>query len=65
MAKKGGTGQNVPAFIVMHDTTLDDLCSKMPTSVESLRAVTGIGESKLEKYGKQILDVLARFQTGS
>jgi len=56
--------QDIAPFIVMHDTTLDDLCRRRPRSMEELMLVSGIGERKAEKYGAQILDALKRFQSG-
>jgi ATP-dependent DNA helicase RecQ len=56
--------QNIAPFIVMHDTTLDDLCRVRPSSMKQLVGVFGIGELKAKKYGAQILDALKRFQAG-
>jgi ATP-dependent DNA helicase RecQ len=56
--------QNVPPFVVMHDTTLDALCRQRPGSVHELLRVPGIGERKAEQYGAQILDALKRFDAG-
>lgn len=52
------------AFIVMHDTTLDELCRIRPTSMAELLSVSGIGERKAELYGQQILDALAEYDRG-
>ncbi len=57
--------QNTPAFIVMHDTTLDEICRIRPRSLRELLHVSGIGERKAELYGQQILDALRRFEKGS
>ena len=57
--------QNTPAFVVMHDTTLDAICRARPGSLQELLLITGIGERKAELYGRQILDVLARFRAGA
>ena len=57
--------QAVPAFVVMHDTTLDELCRARPTSFATIRRVPGFGERKTELYGPGILDALAQFQRGS
>src|SRR5712691_3760189 len=57
--------QNTPAFIVMHDTTLDEISRIRPRSLRELLQVSGIGERKAELYGQQILDVLRRFEKGS
>jgi ATP-dependent DNA helicase RecQ len=51
----------IAAFIVMHDTTLEDLCHKRPSSLAEIRAVSGFGERKTELYGLQILNALKEF----
>jgi ATP-dependent DNA helicase RecQ len=56
--------RKVPAFVVMHDTSLDDLCRRKPTSLEELRQVHGFGEKKTADHGPQILNVLAEFRCG-
>jgi len=43
--------QGVPAYIVMHDTSLEELCRVQPRSVAALSTVTGFGERKIEAYG--------------
>jgi ATP-dependent DNA helicase RecQ len=57
--------QNVPAFIVLHDTTLDEICRSRPSSLAGLLQVSGIGERKAELYGRPILDALRRFRGGA
>jgi ATP-dependent DNA helicase RecQ len=57
--------QNVPAFVVMHDTTLDEICQTRPSSLAGLLQVSGIGERKAELYGQQILEALRRFRGGA
>jgi ATP-dependent DNA helicase RecQ len=57
--------QGLPAFIVMHDTSLDALCRKRPRTLSELQAIPGFGERKIEIYGEQILAALARFETGA
>ena len=56
---------NVPAYIVLHDTALDDLCRKRPRSLAELLRVTGIGERKAELYGSEIFAVLEAFDRGA
>jgi ATP-dependent DNA helicase RecQ len=53
--------QNIAAFIVMHDTTLDELCRVRPSTLAELRRVSGFGDRKVEKYGQQILDALKSY----
>ncbi len=56
--------RRVAAFIVMHDTSLDDLCRKRPASLDELRGVSGFGERKTEVYGELILEALRNYQPG-
>jgi ATP-dependent DNA helicase RecQ len=57
--------QGVPAFVVLHDTTLEEICRRRPSSIADLRGVTGIGERKAEVYGKGILAALERYGSGA
>lgn len=56
--------QKVAAFVIMHDSTLDDLCKVRPSSMNDLLRVSGIGHLKAEKYGREILETLRRFRAG-
>ena len=57
--------QNTPAFVILHDTTLDEICRIRPRSIAELLRVSGIGERKAELYGAQILAALGQFEKGS
>jgi ATP-dependent DNA helicase RecQ len=57
--------QGVPAFVVMHDTTLEELCRKQPKSVQELMSVSGIGIKKSQTYGLKIIEALNKFRTGA
>ncbi len=57
--------QGVPAFVVMHDTTLDEICRIRPSSIAQLMTVTGIGERKADMYGQRILATLERYRQGA
>ncbi len=57
--------QGVPAYVVMHDTSLEELCRVRPKSLFELRAVIGFGDRKVEFYGEQILEALADFDRGA
>ena len=52
-------GQGVPAYVVFADKTLVAIAETAPTSIDDLRGVFGIGEAKLERYGAQVLKVVA------
>jgi superfamily II DNA helicase RecQ len=49
----------VPAYVVLHDATLRELASLRPQTLEELAGVKGFGPVKLERYGDDLLAVLA------
>jgi superfamily II DNA helicase RecQ len=49
----------VPAYVVLHDATLRALATAKPTSELDLAAVKGFGPAKLERYGADVLAVIA------
>ena len=51
--------QGVPAYVIFHDATLREIATSGPSTLDQLGTITGIGESKLEKYGEQLLATLA------
>jgi ATP-dependent DNA helicase RecQ len=55
----------LPAYVIMHDTSLDHLCQVQPRSLEDIRKVSGFGERKTEMYGPAILEALERFRNGA
>jgi ATP-dependent DNA helicase RecQ len=57
--------RGIPAYVVMHDTSLDELCRVRPRTLGELRGVSGFGDKKTEMYGPGILDVLAEFGRGA
>ncbi|ELP98016.1 DNA helicase RecQ [Xanthomonas translucens] len=50
--------QNVPAFVIFHDSTLRNIAEQRPTSLDELAHVGGIGGTKLVRYGQQLIDIV-------
>jgi ATP-dependent DNA helicase RecQ len=50
--------QGLPAYVIFHDATLREIAATRPSSLAALGTVSGIGETKLTRYGQQVLDVL-------
>jgi len=50
--------QGVPAYVVFHDRTLTELAARRPADLIELEALPGIGRSKLDRYGKALLEIL-------
>jgi len=50
--------QNVPAYVIFHDSTLRNIAEQRPGSLGELAQVGGIGGTKLERYGPQVLETI-------
>ena len=55
VAKEQGT----PAYVIFHDATLRQIAATPPSTLSGLGLINGVGETKLARYGLQILEVLA------
>jgi len=55
------TEQKVPAFVILHDSSLTDMCSKLPKTIDELLRVSGIGQVKADKFGQRFLDAIASY----
>ncbi|MCL2618396.1 MAG: DNA helicase RecQ [Defluviitaleaceae bacterium] len=53
--------QGVPAFVILHDSTLTDMCAKLPTTREELLGVSGIGQKKADSYGGRFLQSISEY----
>jgi DNA helicase-2/ATP-dependent DNA helicase PcrA len=56
--RERATADEVPAYVVFHDTTLAEIAEERPRSLPALRRVRGMGPIKLERYGAEILAVI-------
>ncbi|GGK37820.1 ATP-dependent DNA helicase RecQ [Pilimelia terevasa] len=50
--------QGVPAYVIFHDATLRQIATDLPGDLAALGQVSGVGETKLERYGPQVLATL-------
>ena len=50
--------QGMPPYVIFHDATLRLIAASPPSTLAGLAAVNGVGETKLARYGQQILDIL-------
>lgn len=47
--------QNVPAYVICHDSSLKEIAQKRPRSLDELAQISGFGDAKVEKYGEQLI----------
>jgi ATP-dependent DNA helicase RecQ len=50
--------QGVPPYVIFHDATLREMLEFRPLTPEQLRSITGVGDSKLKRFGEEFLAVI-------
>jgi ATP-dependent DNA helicase RecQ len=53
--------ENVPPYIILPDSTLQEMATSYPQSIGQLAMIRGIGEAKLKKYGALFLDAIKEY----
>jgi superfamily II DNA helicase RecQ len=61
VAKKLG----MPPFVVLHDRTLSAIAHSRPDTPNQLQEISGMGPTKVEKYGQQILEICKQINVNS
>jgi len=54
--------RGVAAFVILHDSTLRELASVRPATLEDLRSIRGMGERKLADFGAQLIECIAQYE---
>ena len=52
---------NVPAYTIMHQSTLIEIASLVPKTMTELLSIKGFGKAKCEKYGQEILEITSKY----
>jgi ATP-dependent DNA helicase RecQ len=52
------TQKGMPAYVILHDSSIMELASRRPTTERALLEITGIGPGKVESYGEDLLALL-------
>lgn len=50
--------ENVPAYVILHQSTLYELVTKLPLTLSKLKEVKGFGKKRIAKYGEEILAII-------
>jgi DNA helicase-2/ATP-dependent DNA helicase PcrA len=58
--KERAKAESVPAYVVFHNTTLEAIAGAKPRSINELARVPGVGPTKLDRYGDDVLAVVGQ-----
>jgi DNA helicase-2/ATP-dependent DNA helicase PcrA len=57
--KSRAKADGVPAYVIFHDKTLEEIAELLPKDWADLASISGVGPTKLERYGDEVLAVVA------
>jgi len=52
---------NLPPFVIFHDPSLEDMSIQYPITLDELKNCQGVGEGKAKKFGKDFIDLIAKY----
>ncbi|NML36158.1 DNA helicase RecQ [Chitinophaga sp. G-6-1-13] len=61
LRKKVSKEKNLPPFVIFLETSLEDMATQYPTTVQELEKIQGVSKGKAVRYGKQFVDVIAKY----
>ena len=61
LRKKVAKEKNVPPYVVFQDPSLEEMATTYPTSQQEMAQINGVGMGKVQKFGKQFLDLINRY----
>jgi len=61
LRKRNAKKLGMPPFVIFQDPSLEDMALKYPITIDELSNVHGVGEGKAKKYGKDFIDLIARY----
>jgi ATP-dependent DNA helicase RecQ len=59
--KKVSKEKNLPPFVIFLESSLEDMATMYPTSMEELEKISGVSKGKSIRYGKPFLDVIKNY----
>ncbi|SFE68131.1 ATP-dependent DNA helicase RecQ [Chitinophaga sp. CF118] len=61
LRKKVAKEKNLPPFVIFLETSLEDMATQYPTTVQELEKIQGVSKGKATRYGKQFVDVISKY----
>lgn len=58
LRKEIASTHGVPPYIIFSDKTLREICRNLPKTLQEMRRINGIGDQKLEQYGKSFISAV-------
>ncbi len=61
LRKKVGKQHNLPPYVIFQDTSLEEMATKYPISIDELINIGGVSKGKADRYGKQFVEMIKKY----
>jgi len=61
LRKKIAKQKNLPPFVIFQDPSLEDMAIQYPITLEEMQYVTGVGQGKAQRYGKEFTEIIKKY----
>ncbi|MCG8702307.1 MAG: DNA helicase RecQ [Bacteroidales bacterium] len=61
LRKKISKQKTVPPFVIFQDPSLQDMATQYPISIDELQNISGVGQGKAKRYGKEFVEVIKQY----
>ena len=61
LRKRIADERNVPPYVIFHDRTLQEMAGRLPTSIDELMRLPGIGTAKASSFGDEFLETIRSY----
>ncbi|GAA0531354.1 DNA helicase RecQ [Chitinophaga japonensis] len=61
LRKKVSKEKNLPPFVIFLETSLEDMATQYPTTIQELEKIQGVSKGKAIRYGKQFIELISKY----
>jgi len=61
LRKKVAKEKNLPPFVIFQDPSMEEMATTYPTTQQEMAQINGVGMGKVQKFGKQFIELITRY----
>ncbi|HEV7346696.1 DNA helicase RecQ [Telluribacter sp.] len=61
LRKKVAKEKNLPPYVIFQDPSLEEMATTYPTTQQEMAQINGVGMGKVQKFGRQFIDLISRY----
>ena len=61
LRKEVAKKNNVPPYVVFQEESMEEMATSFPTTLENLTHISGVGQGKANKFGKQFIELISKY----